>query len=147
MESSDDFYKGLTPIQFALQFRKNRVADALRTYGADAPSREAMEEIEVAAAFDKGFVEAFKAMSNNRGGDPRDTVHAIHRVISEAIIQRLEHAGSTDQANTWRNFSPKQIDVLIAQHPAPRDGSNTSEWASQMLIHIATVIEQGGQQQ
>lgn len=145
VEGDNPLFRGMTPINIALRFRKNRIAEALRAYGAEAPSRQDREETEVAAAFDKGFVEAFKAMSDNRGGDPRGTVHAMHRFISEAMIQGLEHAGSTDQANAWRNFSPEQIDALIAQNPAPQDGSSTSEWASQMLIQIAAEIERGGQ--
>lgn len=146
VKASDDnvLFKGMAPIDVAIRCRKNRVAEALRAYGATSPSRESMQESEVAAAFDKGFVDAYKAMSDNRGGDPRDTLHAMHRFIADGMIQGFEAAGANDQAAAWRNYSPEQLDALIAQNPAPQDGSNSSEWASEMLVRIAAQIEQGG---
>lgn len=137
----DNHHSGSTPLHMAIRFGRTRVADALRAYGARGLSREEQEDLEKDASLHQELVDTVKSLGDM--DDPNDIVRTLHRQVSQNVIETFDRMGRSEMADAWREFSPERVESLLAQNPAPQDGSDTSEWAARVLGLINAEIEGG----
>lgn len=102
----------VTPLYLAAQFGMNRVAEALRLFGAEAIDAELLSQLRVDAAVESARNAAL-ARVGEAGTERSEAVRAVYAEVSEAAIAELEAAGRFQEASIWRQFEGRAAELVI----------------------------------
>ena len=117
----------LTPLYLATRFGMGRVADFLRSYGADELDGDLASRLKVDAAIGRAHIAALERVLEE-GLAFSDTVRAVYEETTAAAVAELEAAGRLQEAAIWRALGSRAAEVVIRD--APGVDSDLDAWVA-----------------